>query len=719
MKNIKKRSCALILATATAVTGICGTVPVSAEGTPPSSADAVQDTSSVPVSTDGLDFSSARLILGTSDENIVTDTDNVVSEYDGVYLLQYDSAEEAENAYSCYYGKADFISPDTGLQAADDSYVTGNDDAEADTDALTALDTALEEADQVPEGKTIAVLDTGINRNDYSNVVEAVSMLGDSTDDDNGHGTRTMNCILSKNADAHVISIKVLDENGRGTTSAVYAGIRYAEEQKADIILMPLYAYCNAGNAAISEAVREAESAGITVVGAAGNDGNNASCYIPGSITEAMIIGACDGNGNRIAQSNYGDTVDYYVNAGSTSEASALMAGFLSSVSGDYNESVASAVQEKSWIFANEGKEEEDSSVDGIDASSGFIAADDLASYVTDGTHPEDQYITQWLGVSKEKILAELNSHTADNYYLTTPYLSLGLTGDLPRPNGDTGGYTAGMQCTGFVVYVLNKAAGYANTVPTMSNQNMYFKISDGKYWGLYGSWLNAFKAHHIIGYYFNSKEDMLKSGKLQKGDILIIDPSGEGLVNNKDADGNVRDGHTGFFWGDSSSEDKFWHSDHHMVNGQTVIMSNVISEITGKLSAPYNNYLVIPLGEPGEGDPGLVRVKKLDTLTIYTGYNTKRLVDSGCKVYTVKKDLRDVGKVMVKDTYENEIPVYDAERTICDIVRSRRNIEIQEFNTALKTYAQRKDKDLNKLMSYAQSFHVDKMIRQYMEILL
>jgi len=106
-------------------------------------------------------------------------------------------------------------------------------------------------------------------------------------------------------------------------------------------------------------------------------------------------------------------------------------------------------------------------------------------------------------------------------------------------------------------------------------------------------------------------------------------------------------------------------------------------------------------------------------TLTIYTGYNTKRLVDSGCKVYTVKKDLLDVGKVMVKDTYENEIPVYDAERTICDIVRSRRNIEIQEFNTALKTYAQRKDKDLNKLMSYAQSFHVDKMIRQYMEVLL
>ncbi|MDD5884977.1 MAG: abortive phage infection protein [Erysipelotrichaceae bacterium] len=106
-------------------------------------------------------------------------------------------------------------------------------------------------------------------------------------------------------------------------------------------------------------------------------------------------------------------------------------------------------------------------------------------------------------------------------------------------------------------------------------------------------------------------------------------------------------------------------------------------------------------------------------TLTIYTGYNTKRLVDSGCKVYTVKKDLLDVGKVIVKNHCGNDVPLYDLERTICDIVRSRRNIEIQEFHTALKAYVQRKDKDLNKLMSYAQLFHVDKIIRQYMEVLL
>lgn len=105
--------------------------------------------------------------------------------------------------------------------------------------------------------------------------------------------------------------------------------------------------------------------------------------------------------------------------------------------------------------------------------------------------------------------------------------------------------------------------------------------------------------------------------------------------------------------------------------------------------------------------------------LTIYTGYNTKRLVESGCKVYTIKKDLLDIGKTMVKDSFGNEIPVYDLERTICDIVRSRRNIESQDFNSALKIYVRRKDKDLNKLMTYAKKFRVDKIISRYMEVLL
>jgi predicted transcriptional regulator of viral defense system len=106
-------------------------------------------------------------------------------------------------------------------------------------------------------------------------------------------------------------------------------------------------------------------------------------------------------------------------------------------------------------------------------------------------------------------------------------------------------------------------------------------------------------------------------------------------------------------------------------------------------------------------------------TLTIYSGYNAHRLVADGYKVYTVKKELLEVGKTIVEDNCGNQIPMYDLERTICDLVRSRNSIEIQDFNSALKSYVSRKDKDLNILMEYAKLFRVDKILRKYMEVLL
>ncbi len=109
-----------------------------------------------------------------------------------------------------------------------------------------------------------------------------------------------------------------------------------------------------------------------------------------------------------------------------------------------------------------------------------------------------------------------------------------------------------------------------------------------------------------------------------------------------------------------------------------------------------------------------------LHTLTIYSGYNAHRLTDdSRCKAYTVKKELLEIGKLTVKDYCGNLIPMYDLERTICDLIRSRNCIEIQEFNTVLKAYVARREKDLNRLMEYAKLFRVQNIVRKYMEVLL
>ena len=105
--------------------------------------------------------------------------------------------------------------------------------------------------------------------------------------------------------------------------------------------------------------------------------------------------------------------------------------------------------------------------------------------------------------------------------------------------------------------------------------------------------------------------------------------------------------------------------------------------------------------------------------ITVKTGYNPSRLKEDNFKVYTVKKELHGEGIIELQTTFGNKVPVYNMERTICDIIRNRSNTEIQTIQTALKQYVKRNDKDLRMLMQFANKFHVDKVLRQYLEVLL
>lgn len=89
------------------------------------------------------------------------------------------------------------------------------------------------------------------------------------------------------------------------------------------------------------------------------------------------------------------------------------------------------------------------------------------------------------------------------------------------------------------------------------------------------------------------------------------------------------------------------------------------------------------------------------------------------CKCYYIKPDLFDVGVVKKKTTFGNEVRCYDAERTICDLLRSRNRIDEETVINAIKKYAAYKEKDLNRLATYAEKFRVGKILKQYMEVLL
>ncbi len=106
-------------------------------------------------------------------------------------------------------------------------------------------------------------------------------------------------------------------------------------------------------------------------------------------------------------------------------------------------------------------------------------------------------------------------------------------------------------------------------------------------------------------------------------------------------------------------------------------------------------------------------------SITVGRGYHTSLLKADGIQVYTIKKELHDLGLSSAETPFGNIVPVYDMERTICDILRNRKNIEMQTFQGAVKMYVRRKDKDLRKLIQYSQKLRVEKVLRQYLEVLL
>ena len=105
--------------------------------------------------------------------------------------------------------------------------------------------------------------------------------------------------------------------------------------------------------------------------------------------------------------------------------------------------------------------------------------------------------------------------------------------------------------------------------------------------------------------------------------------------------------------------------------------------------------------------------------VTVKRGYNTKNLKAAGLKVYSVKQENFQLGSTTAKTPFGNTINVYGAERTICDILTSRSKVEIQDRQAALKMYVKSAGKDIPKLMEYAKVFKVEKIIKQYLEVLL
>src|SRR2546427_6848283 len=209
-----------------------------------------------------------------------------------------------------------------------------------------------------PTGSAIvAILDTGVDAQHpdlAGNVVSGASILDGSagTTDPSGHGTWVAGIVAARTdvaplegiagvayAGVRVMPVTVLDANGLGQDSDVIAGVIWAADHGADVIVM---AFSNPGfSQNLQDAIDYAWSKNVVLVAATGNDALSTPTFPPGD-RGVMGVSGTDPNDTLVPFSSYGPSVfiaapatdiqttaigDAYTIISGTSASAAIVAG--------------------------------------------------------------------------------------------------------------------------------------------------------------------------------------------------------------------------------------------------------------------------------------------------------------------------------------------------------------------------------------------------------
>lgn len=117
-----------------------------------------------------------------------------------------------------------------------------------------------------------------------------------------------------------------------------------------------------------------------------------------------------------------------------------------------------------------------------------------------------------------------------------------------------------------------------------------------------------------------------------------------------------------------------------------------------------YNLTTYIPVAV----DVAIPRKAKVSTMPDWPQMNVHHYTDSR----------HELGITTVREG-KNEFQIYDIEKTVVDIVFYREKVGIEETREILVTYLRRMDRNLNRLLKYAEIMKCDKVMRQYLEVLV
>lgn len=87
--------------------------------------------------------------------------------------------------------------------------------------------------------------------------------------------------------------------------------------------------------------------------------------------------------------------------------------------------------------------------------------------------------------------------------------------------------------------------------------------------------------------------------------------------------------------------------------------------------------------------------------------------------IHRVSENYYNIGIIEAESPNGNPIKIYNAERCICDMLRSEGEFDLELQNRVLNYYFNSKDKNIEKLLEYAKIFNIYEKVNTIVEVMM
>lgn len=248
----------------------------------------------------------------------------IVSNDYGLYVIQFDSAQNAEKAKAALQRQESVESVEYDKKIQQELYEAKTVHSNIRSNHLSwgvpciGADTYKEYINSISHGQlTLAVVDSGVDINHSflsGRIIEGYDFVRNDNepDDEEGHGTHVSGIIADCTQginDIKIMPIKVLDEDGGGMISDIANGLLYAADNGASIINTSLG---GEHSGYLDAAAKRVINRGVILVTASGNEARDIDRIraCPAHISEAITVGVIDEYLHVMQYSNYGEKLD-------------------------------------------------------------------------------------------------------------------------------------------------------------------------------------------------------------------------------------------------------------------------------------------------------------------------------------------------------------------------------------------------------------------------